>query len=56
MQRGIRDFSDLLNDRKVLLLFVQTLEEQRSFGIRDKSYVGSLLIVALHHKMDYCTE
>lgn len=56
MQRGLRDFEDLLNDRKVLLLFIQTLEEQRSFGIRDKSTVGSLLIIALHDKMDYATE
>lgn len=54
--RALRDFGDLLNDRKVLLLFIQTLEEQRSFGIRDKSTVGSLLIVALHNRMDYVTE
>ena len=40
----------------MLLLFIRTLEEQRSFSIRDKSLVGSLLMVALHNRLDYATE
>jgi plexin A len=43
-------------DKKVLLLFIRTLEEQRNFSIRDKSLVGSLLMVALHNRLDYATE
>lgn len=56
MMRALKDFNELLNDRKVLLIFIQSLEEERSFSIRDKSTVGSLLIVALHNRMDYATE
>ena len=41
---------------QVLLLFIRTLEEQRGFSIRDKSMVGSLLMVALHNRLDYATE
>ncbi len=56
MQRALSDFGDLLNDRKILLYLIQTLEEQRSFTIRDKSVVGSLLVIILHNRMDYATE
>ena len=41
---------------QVLLIFIRSMEEQRSFSIRDKSQVGSLLMVALHTRLDYATE
>ena len=41
---------------QVLLIFIRSMEEQRSFSIRDKSMVGSLLMVALHTRLDYATE
>ena len=56
MDRAIRDFGSLLNDKKVLLVFIRSLEEQRGFSIKDKSIVGSLLMVALHNRLDYATE
>ena len=56
MERAIRDFGSLLNDKKVLLVFIRSLEEQRGFSIKDKSTVGSLLMVALHNRLDYATE
>jgi len=56
MERAIRDFGSLLNDKKVLLVFIRSLEEQRGFSIKDKSIVGSLLMVALHNRLDYATE
>ena len=56
MDRVIRDFGSLLNDKKVLLVFIRSLEEQRGFSIKDKSIVGSLLMVALHNRLDYATE
>ena len=56
IERALRDFNMLLNDKRSLLIFIRSMEEQRGFTIRDKSIVGSLLIVALHNKMDYATE
>lgn len=56
VERAIRDFGDLIHDKKVLLIFIHTLEEQRGFSIRDKSIVGSLLMVALHNRLGYATE
>ena len=53
---ALRDFQDLLLDKKVLLIFIRSLEEQRGFTIRDKSIVGSLLMVILHQRLDYATE
>ena len=56
MDRVLKDFSSLLLDKRTLLIFIRSMEEQRAFTIRDKSIVGSLLIVALHNKLDYATE
>ena len=56
MNRALEDFNYLIHDKKVLLLLVRSLEEERSFNIRDKSVVGSLLVVALINRFDYATE
>ena len=56
VERGLRDFSNLLQDKRTLLIFIRSMEEQRGFTIKDKSIVGSLLIVALNSKLDYATE
>ena len=56
LDRIIHNFGDLLNDKKTLIIIIRSMEEQRGFTIRDKSNVGSLLVVALHVRMDYLTE
>ncbi len=57
VKRALRDFYEsMLLDKKVLTTFIHTLEEQRTFTIRDKSLFGSLLMVALHNRLDYATE
>ena len=56
VERALRDFHDLLLDKKFLLVMIHSFEEQRSFTIRDKSIVGSLLMVSLHDRLDYATE
>ena len=54
-RRALRDFNEIVFDKKALLVLIRTLEEQRGFTIRDKSVVGSLLVVVLHKRMDYAT-
>jgi plexin A len=49
-------FYQLLNIDQFLLIFIQTLDEQKTFGIRDKSMVASLLMVIFRDKMEYATE
>ena len=35
---------------------IRSMEQERGFTIRDKSLVGSLLVVALINRFDYATE
>uniref|UniRef100_H3CN71 Plexin C1 n=1 Tax=Tetraodon nigroviridis TaxID=99883 RepID=H3CN71_TETNG len=47
--------SQLLQDRLFLTSMVHALEEQKSFTIKDKCALASLLTVALHSKLLYLT-
>ncbi|XP_068152091.1 plexin-B [Drosophila tropicalis] len=50
-------FEQLIGNKYFLLIFIETLEAQRSsFSIRDRVNVASLLMVVLMNKMEYATE
>lgn len=49
-------FEQLINNKYFLLTFIETLESQRSFNIRDKVNVASLLMIVLMNKMEYATD
>ncbi|GBP36831.1 Plexin-B [Eumeta japonica] len=49
-------FEQLLNNKFFLLSFINTLEAQKSFNIRDKVNVASLLMIILMGKMEYATD
>ncbi|XP_069556198.1 plexin-C1 [Brachyistius frenatus] len=48
--------SRLIQDQLFLTSMVHALEEQKSFTIKDKCTLASLLTVALHNKLSYLTE
>ncbi|PNF17829.1 hypothetical protein B7P43_G05798 [Cryptotermes secundus] len=49
-------FEQLINNKCFILTFIETLEAQKSFNIRDKVNVASLLMVVLMGKMEYATD
>ncbi|GLH11402.1 Uncharacterized protein GBIM_16186 [Gryllus bimaculatus] len=49
-------FEQLINNKYFILTFIETLEAQKSFNIRDKVNVASLLMVVLMGKMEYATD
>ncbi|XP_046429444.1 plexin-B [Neodiprion fabricii] len=49
-------FEQLINNKCFILTFIDTLEAQKSFNIRDKVNVASLLMVVLMGKMEYATD
>uniref|UniRef100_A0A6A7FXH8 Plexin-B-like n=5 Tax=Hirondellea gigas TaxID=1518452 RepID=A0A6A7FXH8_9CRUS len=49
-------FEQLISNRYFLLAFIETLEAQKTFNIRDKVNVASLLVVVLTGRMEYLTE
>lgn len=49
-------FGQLIDNKTFLLCLISTLEEQRTFNLRDVSAVASLLMVVLQSKMDYATD
>uniref|UniRef100_A0AAR2L0U7 PSI domain-containing protein n=1 Tax=Pygocentrus nattereri TaxID=42514 RepID=A0AAR2L0U7_PYGNA len=48
--------SALIRDQMFLTCFIHALEEQKTFSIKDKCVVASLLTVALHDNLPYLTE
>ncbi|XP_013770673.1 plexin A3 [Pundamilia nyererei] len=55
VEKALRLFSQLLNNKMFLLTFIHTLEAQRSFSMRDRGNVASLLMAALQGRMEYAT-
>lgn len=49
-------FEQLINNKTFLLMFIDILEIQKSFNIRDKVNVASLLMIVLMNKMEYATD
>ncbi|XP_064399095.1 plexin A3-like isoform X2 [Halichondria panicea] len=56
LHRALEDFNGLVHDKNVLVLMIRSMEQERGFTIRDKSLVGSLLVVALINRFDYATD
>lgn len=56
IERGLKLFSQLIGNKTFLLNFVRTLESNKSFQMRDRVNVASLISVALQTKMEYATE
>ncbi|XP_044251246.1 plexin-B [Drosophila takahashii] len=54
---AMMQFEQLIGNKYFLLMFIETLEAQRSsFSIRDRVNVASLLMIVLMNKMEYATE
>ncbi|XP_022257983.1 plexin-B-like [Limulus polyphemus] len=53
---AMAQFEQLLYCKQFLLIFIETLENQRTFTIRDKVNVASLVMIILLEKLDYATE
>ena len=49
-------FEGLLNNKWFLLAFIETMERQKSFTIRDRVNFASLLTIILMTKMEYLTD
>uniref|UniRef100_A0A8C4WXB4 Plexin A2 n=2 Tax=Eptatretus burgeri TaxID=7764 RepID=A0A8C4WXB4_EPTBU len=56
VEKGLRQFGRLLNSKVFLLNFIRTLEAQRSFSMRDRGNVASLIMTALQGKMEFATD
>jgi hypothetical protein len=56
VERALTVFGQLLMHKTFLLLFVRTIEGQRTFTMRDRVNVASLLMVSLQGKLEYCTD
>ncbi|XP_044136191.1 plexin-B2 [Bufo gargarizans] len=56
VEQALNQFSNLLNSKSFLTIFIHTLENQRDFSAREKLYFASLLTVALHGKLEYYTD
>ncbi|XP_046633766.1 plexin-B-like isoform X2 [Daphnia pulicaria] len=52
---AMMQFEQLICNKHFLLTFIETLESQRDFSIRDKVNVASLLVVTLMGNMEYAT-
>ncbi|KAG7256394.1 hypothetical protein CRUP_015509 [Coryphaenoides rupestris] len=49
-------FGQLINNKLFLLTFIRTLEMQRSFSMRDRGNVASLIMTALQGRLEYATD
>jgi hypothetical protein len=56
LDAAMGQFDQLINNKWFLLAFVETLERQKSFTMRDRVNVASLLMVVLMTRMEYCSE
>ncbi|XP_022533004.2 plexin-A1 [Astyanax mexicanus] len=55
MEKALALFGQLLAKQHFLLTFIRTLEAQRSFSMRDRGNVASLIMTALQGEMEYAT-
>ncbi|XP_014222817.2 plexin-B isoform X2 [Trichogramma pretiosum] len=53
---AMQQFEHLVNNKCFVLAFIETLEAQPDFNIRDKVNVASLLMIVLMDKMEYATD
>ncbi|XP_051962404.1 plexin-A1-like [Xyrauchen texanus] len=55
VEKALTLFGQLLTKKHFLLTFIRTLESQRSFSMRDRGNVASLIMTALQGEMEYAT-
>ncbi|XP_060592222.1 plexin-A1-like isoform X2 [Ruditapes philippinarum] len=55
-EHGLQHFYHLLSHKYFLLTLIRTLEHQKTFSIRDKVNVASLLMVIYQDNLEYATE
>ncbi|XP_051735788.1 plexin-A2 [Ctenopharyngodon idella] len=56
VERALKLFAQLINNKVFLLTFIRTLEMQRSFSMRDRGNVASLIMTALQGRLEYATD
>ena len=56
LDTAMGQFDQLIANRWFLIAFVETMERQKSFTVRDRVNVASLLMVVLMTRMEYCSE
>ncbi|XP_039617291.1 plexin-A4 [Polypterus senegalus] len=56
VEKGLKLFGQLINNKFFLLSFIRTLESQRSFSMRDRGNVASLIMTVLQSKLEYATD
>ncbi|XP_045144860.1 plexin-A4 [Echinops telfairi] len=56
VEKGLKLFAQLINNKGFLLSFIRTLESQRSFSMRDRGNVASLIMTVLQSKLEYATD
>nr|XP_023690839.1 plexin-A2 isoform X2 [Paramormyrops kingsleyae] len=56
VEKALKLFAQLINNKVFLLTFIRTLELQRSFSMRDRGNVASLIMTALQGRLEYATD
>ncbi|KAM9444063.1 plexin-A2-like isoform 1-T1 [Clarias gariepinus] len=56
VEKALKQLGQLVNNKLFLLSFIRTLELQRSFSMRDRGYVASLIMIALHNRLEFITD
>ncbi|KAM6370310.1 plexin-A2 [Pluvialis apricaria] len=56
VEKALKLFAQLINNKIFLLTFIRTLELQRSFSMRDRGNVASLIMTGLQGKLEYATD
>ena len=56
VEKGLKQFGHLINNKTFLLSFIRTLEAQRGFSMRDRGNVASLIMTVLQSKLEYATD
>ncbi|TTG93067.1 Plexin-A4 [Bagarius yarrelli] len=56
VEKGLKLFGQMINNKVFLLCFIRTLESQRGFSMRDRGNVASLIMTVLQSKLEYATD
>uniref|UniRef100_U3ITT5 Plexin A2 n=1 Tax=Anas platyrhynchos platyrhynchos TaxID=8840 RepID=U3ITT5_ANAPP len=56
VEKALKLFAQLINNKVFLLTFIRTLELQRSFSMRDRGNVASLIMTGLQGRLEYATD
>lgn len=56
VESGLRQLNRLILNPNFLLAFVKTIDENKYLLLKDRVYVGSLLMVILQGHLDYATQ